>query len=49
MFGMIDEDVKKQWHWKNNKDLGLAKTSYIKSVYKQALKFHPDAGEWNKI
>ena len=49
LFGMIDEDVKKQWHWKNNKDLGLAKTSYIKSVYKQALKFHPDAGGWNKI
>ena len=46
---MIDEDVKKQWHWKNKKDHGIAKTSYIKSVYKQALKFFPDAGEWNNI
>lgn len=49
LFGMIDEDVKKQWHWKNDKELRIAKASYIKSVYNQALKSNPVAGEWNNI
>ena len=39
LFGLIDAEVKGQWHWKNEKELKAAKTSYIKSIYLPALKY----------
>lgn len=38
LYGLIDAEVKKAWHWKNEKELSAAKTSYMKAVYKNALK-----------
>ena len=39
LFGLIDAEVKGQWHWKNEKELKAAKTSYIKSIYQPALRY----------
>ena len=38
LYGLIDAEVKKAWHWKNERELSAAKTSYMKAVYKNALK-----------
>lgn len=38
-FSLIDSNVKSEWKIKNEKDLNVAKTQYIKAVYNNALKF----------
>lgn len=39
LFGLIDENVKKAWNKKDEKELNAAKTHYLKSMYKQATKY----------
>ena len=39
LFGLINEDVKKAWNKKNEKELNAAKTQYLKSMYKKATEY----------
>ncbi len=39
LFGLIDENVKKAWNKKDEKELNAAKTQYLKSMYDQATKY----------
>lgn len=42
LFGLIDDEVTKAWNKKDDKELKASKASYIKAVYKQALKYETD-------
>lgn len=39
LFGLIDENVKKAWNKKDEKELNAAKTQYLKSMYKKAIEY----------
>ena len=39
LFGLIDEAMKKDWNKYDPKKLNIAKASYIKSLYKQAVRY----------
>ncbi len=39
LFGLIDEAMKKDWDKYDPKKLNIAKASYIKSLYKQAVRY----------
>lgn len=39
LFGLIDEAMKKDWDKYDPKKLNIAKASYIKSIYNQAIKY----------
>lgn len=39
LFGFINDEVKKAWDKKNNKELNAAKTQYIKAAYNQVLQY----------
>lgn len=39
LFGLIDDVVMKAWNKKDEKELQTAKASYIKSIYKQAIRY----------
>ena len=43
LFGLIDENVKKAWNKKDEKELNAAMTQYLKSMYKKATEL--DIGE----
>lgn len=42
LFGLIDEAMKKDWDKYDSKQMNIAKTSYIKSIYNQAIKYEAD-------
>ena len=42
LFELIDEAMKKDWDKYDSKQMNIAKTSYIKSIYNQAIKYEAD-------